>query len=114
MCSAKWSNKFLSHLEDEVLAKLNELREFMHSTRAGLERETAPGDTNTLMAVMGNIRDVRQRMDTTIEMLEARIIQAGLGSWTQLLRYYVAEHYGDQLEHLQETRWKDVRPRAQR
>lgn len=66
----KWLHLYTGYLRDDVIFKLQNLRIFIIETRHGLEREVTPGDTETLMSVMGNIRDVRCRMDDTIEMLQ--------------------------------------------
>ena len=65
----KWLHLYTGFLRDDVVSKLQTLRVFMIETRRGLAREVVPGDTDTLMKVMGHIRDVRCRMDDTIEML---------------------------------------------
>ncbi|GBG27447.1 Dynein heavy chain 17, axonemal [Hondaea fermentalgiana] len=66
----KWLHLYTGYLRDDVISKLQSLRIFIIETRRGLEREVSAGDTDTLMSVMGNIRDVRCRMDDTIEMLQ--------------------------------------------
>jgi len=66
----KWLHLYTGYLRDDVIKKLQNLHIFIQNTRRGLQREVKAGDTETLMMVMGNIRDVRRRMDDTIEMLQ--------------------------------------------
>ncbi len=66
----KWLHQYTGYLRDDVITKLQALRIFIIQTRVGLERTVSTGDTETLMSVMGHIRDVRCRMDETAEMLQ--------------------------------------------
>ena len=66
----KWLFLYIGYLRDDVVSKLQELRTFMITTKKGLQRQVSSGDTKTLMSVMGNIRDVRKRMEATAQMLD--------------------------------------------
>ena len=66
----KWLFLYIGYLRDDVVSKLQELRTFMITTKRGLQRQVSHADTDTLMSVMGNIRDVRKRMEATAQMLD--------------------------------------------
>ena len=42
------------------------------------------------------------------EAIEQRLIQAEVGNWTGLLKEYLEEHVGQQLEQLNDPQWRDV------
>jgi dynein heavy chain len=67
--ASKWSFMFTQFLVDDVQHKLQNLYDFMGSAGIGLDQPVIATDKESLMAIMGHIRDVKKRMDTTKEML---------------------------------------------
>jgi dynein heavy chain len=66
----KWKWKFTSHLYEDIITKLSDLSKFMKGANAGLKEVVDSGDKETLMRVMGHIRDVRKRADDVNELFE--------------------------------------------
>ena len=71
-CVTKWMFFFTQFLQDFVATKLTDVFAFVGEVSTGLDTEVVSGDRDSLMAVMGHIRNVRKRMkemDRTFEPL---------------------------------------------
>ncbi|BFZ02963.1 hypothetical protein BsWGS_06002 [Bradybaena similaris] len=66
----RWSFMFKQHLIDHVTNSLNNLKQFIKTTDAGLQKEVQEGDYHGLVDVMGHLFAVRERQQTTDEMFE--------------------------------------------
>ena len=67
--ASKWSFMFTQFLVDDVLGKLQKLFNFIESATIGLEQPVVATNKESLMDIMGHIRDVKKAMDTTKAML---------------------------------------------
>ena len=60
---------FTKFLVEDVSSKLQNLYDFILSAGIGLDQEVQATNKESLMNIMGHIRDVKKGMDTTKEML---------------------------------------------
>ena len=65
----QWEHRYTSFLLDSVRASLQTLHNFIADVTIGLSTTVEKADKNSLMSVMGHIRDVRKRMDANKEMM---------------------------------------------
>ncbi|XP_065180851.1 dynein beta chain, ciliary-like [Sycon ciliatum] len=65
-----WSFLFKQHLVDHVTCSLNDLRDFMQVTNAGLGEEVLEGNYDALVDCMAHLGAVRRRIPDTDSMFE--------------------------------------------
>jgi dynein heavy chain len=61
----KWIFMFTQHLQDHLTKKLTRVSSFMNVVNGGLAADVSDGNEETLMSVMGHVRDVRRVMEET-------------------------------------------------
>ncbi|KAJ3158178.1 hypothetical protein HDU86_003133 [Geranomyces michiganensis] len=66
----KWSYTLTKHLQDDAIASLNELNEFVRHNRKGLQQEIKEGDYDALVSSMGLLHAIKQRTGTIDGMFE--------------------------------------------
>ncbi|CAG5123286.1 unnamed protein product, partial [Candidula unifasciata] len=101
----RWSFMFKQHLIDHVTNSLNNLKAFIKTTDAGLQREVKEGDYQGLVEVMGHLFAVRERQQSTDEMFEP------LKQTIELLKTYnqeMPEEVHAQLQELPEQ-WTNTK-----
>lgn len=66
----KWSYRYTSYLSDDLTNRISDLMNFVTEAKVTLVQDVEEGDLNKLIEVMGCIRDVRTRTETTDAMFE--------------------------------------------
>jgi dynein heavy chain len=66
----RWSFRYTQHLLDDVTDKVEELMAFIADSTSTMEQEVPDGDKDKLVEVMGCLRDVRSRMESTDAMFD--------------------------------------------
>ena len=66
----KWSYRYTSYLSDDLTNRISDLMNFVTEAKVTLIQDVEEGDLNKLIEVMGCIRDVRTRTETTDAMFE--------------------------------------------
>eukprot|EP00002_Diphylleia_rotans_P013390 TRINITY_DN2619_c0_g1_i7.p1 TRINITY_DN2619_c0_g1~~TRINITY_DN2619_c0_g1_i7.p1 ORF type:complete len:4501 (-),score=1146.89 TRINITY_DN2619_c0_g1_i7:169-13671(-) len=106
--ATKWIFVFTHHLVGDVVESLRSIHDFIAKTDAGLDRSPAPGDIDTLMKVLGHLRDVRTKgdqIDTDFDPIRAKV---------SLLKKYGIPLPEQTLESLEECpgRWFNLKRKA--
>ncbi|KAI8587105.1 dynein heavy chain and region D6 of dynein motor-domain-containing protein [Geranomyces variabilis] len=66
----KWSYTLTKHLQDDAIASLNELNDFVQHNKKGLQQEIKEGDYDALVSSMGLLHAIKQRTGTIDGMFE--------------------------------------------
>ena len=67
---SKWSYRYTSYLSDDLTSRISDLMAFVNEAKVTLVKEVEGGDLDGLIEVMGCIRDVRTRTESTDAMFE--------------------------------------------
>ena len=94
---SQWSYRYTEHLLNRVTNNVAELNDFMAETAVTQEIEVPDGDVDTLLKVMGCIRDVRTRTEETDGMFEP------LRNTVQLLKKWNIDVSEETLKGLEEA-----------
>eukprot|EP00163_Fabomonas_tropica_P009916 TRINITY_DN1985_c0_g1_i1.p1 TRINITY_DN1985_c0_g1~~TRINITY_DN1985_c0_g1_i1.p1 ORF type:complete len:4225 (-),score=1474.45 TRINITY_DN1985_c0_g1_i1:598-13272(-) len=107
-CS-KWTFVYTHHLASKVSSSLNELDSFIAIVNHGLSRDVQADDIESLMQVMGHIRDTRNRETATDDMFEP------LRDTVHLLRKHDASVPEDSVKKLEQLPilWSDLKKLCQ-
>jgi dynein heavy chain len=69
MWVSQWQHTYTNHLVNHVKDSLQNLSDFIGNITYGLKQQVGANDKESLMNVMGHIRDVRKMMNSTKEMI---------------------------------------------
>jgi dynein heavy chain len=108
-CLSKWIHVFQDYLLQKVISRVTELSGFISVTETALDKEVTEADPGSLLEVMGHLRDVRKRSDSTEAMFEP------LKSTVQLLSKHGVSTPGDivqSLDNIINTTWGSLKKKA--